>query len=151
MTQIANIIGSIADVEVSSQTKTPVVYELNNAVSNIKGTPARLVFPMQVAQSDGGVERVSFGSRPTLLLDWAIADLMLYNSVKKGSTIHSSLMELAVYAGNYTVAFQGKMKLLPGVTIEKIMFEWNEFRFPQGSDSIYYGCLVTHQIKEILE
>ena len=151
MSRIRQIIEAIGNQPVGTLTHNPVIYSLDNAKKSVKSVPARVIFPMQLAENEGGVVRVSFGTSPTLVLDWMIADMMLHTPVSKSSTIHHTLVDLAEYAGQYASVFQSNMSLLEKVTIEKINYEWGEYEFPAKSGLVYYGCLITHQIKEILE
>ncbi len=152
MSQIKSCVNALAGIAVNTTTKTPVVYGIDNATSSIRGTPARVIFPMQILQSEGqSMERVSFGNNGTVVITWLIADLLLFDSVKRGTSIHNALPELIDYTSNYIDAIRPNMSLVDNVKIEAIDYEWNAYEFPDNSENIYYGCLMTLTMKEIIE
>jgi len=151
MSQIRAIIQAISDVAVATDSQTPVVYSLENAVDSVKGTPARVVFAFQTGENEGRDQGfITLGNR--MSITWYIADLMLYKPSKRGTTLQSAVPELVSYVGNYALAFQNYRKLgLKLVTVEAIQHEWNEYIFPENSDNRYYGVLMTLSVKEIIE
>jgi hypothetical protein len=150
MSQITQIIDAIGNVSVNTLSKTPKVYSLDNASNSVKGTPARVVFPMQTGDNDGDMVAVTLGGG--VVVRWELADLMLFAPIKNGSTLQASLPELVTYVGNYITQFKAQLKLgLKQVTIESIDYEWNQFVFPEGSKNEYYGVLMMLTVKEIVE
>jgi len=150
MSQILQIINAISQIEVNTLSKTPVIFDVDNPQLSIKGTPARVVFPMQLGENDGkNMEYISLGN--VVSVSWNIADLMLYKPVGSNSRLQSSLPELVAYVGNYVTAFKIQRKLgLQHVTIENIDYEWNQFEYPEGSENEYYGVLMMVQVKEVV-
>lgn len=152
MSQLKDAIATLAGINVSTTTKTPVVYSIPNATHSVRGTPARVIFPMQIATPEGqAMQRVSFSNNGTIVITWVIADLLLFESVKRGTSIHNALSELIDYTTNYIDAIRPKMSLTDNAMIETIDYEWNAYEFPEGTENIYYGCLMTLSIKEIIE
>ena len=152
MSQLKDAIATLADITVSTTTKTPVVYSIPNATHSVRGTPARVIFPMQIATPEGqAMQRVSFSNNGTIVITWVIADLLLFEAVKRGTSIHNALSELIDYTTNYIDAIRPKMSLTDNAMIETIDYEWNAYEFPEGTENIYYGCLMTLSIKEIIE
>ena len=152
MSQLKEAIATLAGVNVSTTTKTPVVYSIPNATHSVRGTPARVIFPMQIATPEGqAMQRVSFSNNGTIVITWVIADLLLFEAVKRGTSIHNALSELIDYTTNYIDAIRPKMSLTDNAMIETIDYEWNAYEFPEGTENIYYGCLMTLSIKEIIE
>jgi len=152
MSQLKEAIATLAGINVSTTTKTPVVYSIPNATHSVRGTPARVIFPMQIATPEGqAMQRVSFSNNGTIVITWVIADLLLFEAVKRGTSIHNALSELIDYTTNYIDAIRPKMSLTDNAMIESIDYEWNAYEFPEGTENIYYGCLMTLSIKEIIE
>lgn len=152
MSQLKDAIATLAGINVSTTTKTPVVYSIPNATHSVRGTPARVIFPMQIATPEGqAMQRVSFSNNGTIVITWVIADLLLFEAVKRGTSIHNALSELIDYTTNYIDAIRPKMSLTDNAMIETIDYEWNAYEFPEGTENIYYGCLMTLSIKEIIE
>lgn len=152
MSQLKDAIATLAGISVSTTTKTPVVYSIPNATHSVRGTPARVIFPMQIATPEGqAMQRVSFSNNGTIVITWVIADLLLFEAVKRGTSIHNALSELIDYTTNYIDAIRPKMSLTDNAMIETIDYEWNAYEFPEGTENIYYGCLMTLSIKEIIE
>lgn len=152
MSQLKDAIATLAGINVSTTTKTPVVYSIPNATHSVRGTPARVIFPMQIATPEGqAMQRVSFSNNGTIVITWVIADLLLFEAVKRGTSIHNALSELIDYTTNYIDAIRPKMSLTDNAMIESIDYEWNAYEFPEGTENIYYGCLMTLSIKEIIE
>jgi len=152
MSQLKEAIATLAGINVSTTTKTPVVYSIPNATHSVRGTPARVIFPMQIATPEGqAMQRVSFSNNGTIVITWVIADLLLFEAVKRGTSIHNALSELIDYTTNYIDAIRPKMSLTDNAMIETIDYEWNAYEFPEGTENIYYGCLMTLSIKEIIE
>ena len=152
MSQLKDAIATLADITVSTTTKTPVVYSIPNATHSVRGTPARVIFPMQIATPEGqAMQRVSFSNNGTIVITWVIADLLLFEAVKRGTSIHNALSELIDYTTNYIDAIRPKMSLTDNAMIESIDYEWNAYEFPEGTENVYYGCLMTLSIKEIIE
>ena len=149
MSQIKAIIDAISAVSVGTETQTPTVYDVDNAISNLKGTPARIVFVLPMGTNEGRDTR--WVTSTTMVTTWDIADLLLYDRVKKGSTIHTATPELVGYVSNYLAAFKSKVGLLSGVTIENIEAEWDVIEYPPESGNEYYGCLMTLTVKEIIQ
>jgi len=152
LSELKQAIQNLAGITVATTTKTPVIYSLPNATHSVRGTPARIIFPMQIANAEGqAMQRVSFGSNGTVVITWVIADLLLFDAVKRGTSIHNALPELIDYTTNYIDAIRPSMSLTDNALIETIDYEWNAYEFPEGSENIYYGCLMTLSIKEIIE
>lgn len=152
MSEIKQCIDALSNITINTLSKTPVVYGIENAVSSIRGTPARLIFPMQVSNPEGQqMQRVSFSASGTVLINWVIADMLLFDAVKRGTSLHNAMPELIDYTINYIAAIRPQMSLTDNAMIESIDYEWNVYEFPEGSENTYYGCLMTLNIKEIIE
>ena len=154
MSQIDKILTAIGELSVSGLTQTPVVFPISEATESVKGTPARVVFPLPLGDSEGReISHVSLGR--TMVVSWQIADLMLWASAKNG-TLHDATPELIAYSKSYINVIQDNKNLsLSQVKIEEITLEWGEFEYPPGggkkNPNRYHGCLVMLTVKEIVE
>lgn len=152
MSSIREIIDNLASIKINTASESPLVYSINNATHSIRGAPARIIFPMQILESEGqSYQRITLGSSGAISVTWIIADLLLYKSVKRGTTLHNSLSELIDYTVNYTIKIRPQMSLSNNATIESINYEWNRYNYPETSESEYYGCLMTLTVKEIIQ
>ncbi len=52
MSEIKQCIDALSNITINTLSKTPVVYGIENAVSSIRGTPARLIFTIQVSNHE---------------------------------------------------------------------------------------------------
>jgi hypothetical protein len=149
-TNILGIMDAIGALSIGTSSKTPIVHKASEAVESIKVTPARMIFCLQMGESEGrSITTVSLGRTQTAT--WQITDLMLYSSAKKG-TLLSASTELVEYVDNYISVMQDNQKLgFPLVTVEGLDIEWGEYPFPPKSKNVYYGVIVTLTVKEIIE
>ena len=146
---IKTITDAISAISVSTATKTPTVYDIDN-MKIPKSLPARSVFALPMGSNEG--RDIQFVTSSTMLATWDIADLLLYDGVKNNSTLHSVTPELTEYVSNYLTAFKSQQGLgLNGVTIENIEAVWDEFEYPAKSDHWYYGVSMTLTVKEIIQ
>lgn len=152
MSQILEIITAIGLVEIETATQVPITFGVENAVTSVRKLPARVVFPVRLETNEGTTTAKTLGQSPILEHIWTLHDLMLYHSASNTSNKLGFMSELVAYAANYRSAFKSKRKIklwLPGVTVEKITTEWNDYIFPAGSDNVYHGVLATLTVKEI--
>jgi hypothetical protein len=152
MSNIEDALTALTELTINTKTKTPVVYGIKNGVHSVRGTPARVVFPMQVSTPNGQtMQRVTLGGRGSALITWVVADLLLFDSVKQGTTLQSALPELLQYVVNYIDVIRDNMSITENIKIESIDYDWDVFTFPENSNNQFYGCLMTLSLKEIMQ
>ncbi len=149
---IIDALRALSELQINTKTKTPVVYSIDNGAFSVRGTPARVVFPLQVSPPTGQtMQRVTLGGRGSAIVTWSVADLLLFDSVKHGTSLQGALPELLQYVVNYIDVIRDNMSITQNMKIESINYDWDIFTYPETTNNQYYGCLMTLSLKELMQ
>ena len=153
MSEITSIYDALEAKSVTTTNgKTPDVYDLGELKNSIHTSdlPVRLLLPVGDDTRGEGREGAFISIGTTMVINWVVNDLMLWQPLGQGEGLKEYAPELVDYCGKYldmtrTFKCPTTNSSLEGVYLSPGIYEW-----PMGSGVMYAGVLCQLTIKEVL-
>jgi hypothetical protein len=152
MSVISSVYTALAAVTVTTTSgKTPTVYGLSTLLESINtaNLPCRLLLPLGDNPGEGREGQfINIGT--TVVINWQVNDLMLWQASEQGLGLRQFAPELVDYCGKYVDAMRTFKCPVANTSLEGIYVVPGEYEWPRGSGRYFAGVLSQLQIKEVL-
>lgn len=131
---------------------TPTVLDLDELKNSITTSdlPCRLLLPVGDDTRGDGRDGVFIAIGTTMVINWMLNDLMLWQPLGQGEGLREYAPELVDYCGKYLDAMRTFKCPTSNSSLESVYMSPGIYEWPMGGGTFYAGVLCQLTIKEVL-